>query len=111
MASQRLTLGIDEDSVSILDSFKEEAANIGADVGASFSHIAGMRLLILGLSQRAYKIRERPKVHASFGDKVGHSKAGDIDSGRAWKSLRRASDLVCPIDLRLCKLGHSADGV
>ncbi|TYJ51830.1 hypothetical protein B9479_007589 [Cryptococcus floricola] len=69
----RLTLGIDDDERSILDSFREEVGNIGSD--------------------RGYKIRERPVVRASYNDKVAHSRAGDIDSGKAWKALRRPSDL------------------
>ena len=32
----RLTLGIDEDEISILDSFREEAAHIGSDVSKSW---------------------------------------------------------------------------
>ncbi len=32
VANQQLTLGIDEDTPSILDAFTEEAANIGAEV-------------------------------------------------------------------------------
>lgn len=32
MNGHTLTLGIDEDAVSMLDAFQEEAANIGADV-------------------------------------------------------------------------------
>ncbi|ORX34827.1 hypothetical protein BD324DRAFT_635198 [Kockovaella imperatae] len=73
LANPRLTLGIDEEGVSILQSFNEEAANIGAD--------------------RAYRVREKPMVHASFGDKITHSGAGDLASGRAWRSIRRPSDM------------------
>ncbi|KAK8845595.1 hypothetical protein IAR55_006311 [Kwoniella newhampshirensis] len=69
----RLTLGIDDDQQSILDAFREEMSNIGSD--------------------RGYKVREKPVFRASYHEKVGHSKAGDIDSGKAWKSLRRPSDL------------------
>jgi serine/arginine repetitive matrix protein 2 len=42
--------------------------------------------------QRGYKIRERPKIKA--GDKVGHGAGGDIDKGKAWRALRRPSDMV-----------------
>jgi hypothetical protein len=45
------------------------------------------------VTQRAYKVREKPKVHASF-DNIAHSKAGDLDTGKAWRSLRRPSDIV-----------------
>lgn len=39
-------------------------------------------------------MREKPKVKA-YGDKIGHSRTGgDIDSGKAWRSLRRPSDMV-----------------
>ncbi|WWD22543.1 hypothetical protein CI109_107036 [Kwoniella shandongensis] len=69
----RLTLGIDDNERSILDQFREEMTNIGSD--------------------RGYKIREKPTVRASYHEKIGHNKAGDIDSGKAWKSLRRPSDL------------------
>lgn len=41
MANPRLTLGIDEDSNSILDAFSQEAAHIGADVSRSCSFDSG----------------------------------------------------------------------
>jgi hypothetical protein len=33
-------------------------------------------------------------IYASSDDKIKHNKAGDVDSGRAWKQLRKASDMV-----------------
>nr|XP_019014530.1 uncharacterized protein I206_00612 [Kwoniella pini CBS 10737]OCF53311.1 hypothetical protein I206_00612 [Kwoniella pini CBS 10737] len=67
----RLTLGIDSDQQSILDAFREEITQI----------------------DRGYKVREKAVVRASYHDKVRHNKAGDIDSGKAWKQLRRPSDM------------------
>ncbi|WVO16780.1 hypothetical protein L204_104464 [Cryptococcus depauperatus] len=69
----RLTLGIDDDERSILDSFRQEVANVG--------------------SERGYKIRERPVVRASYADKMSQSNAGDLETGKAWKALRRPSDI------------------
>ncbi|WWC58165.1 uncharacterized protein I303_100701 [Kwoniella dejecticola CBS 10117] len=67
----RLTLGIDDDQQSILDAFREEITQM----------------------DRGYKVREKAVVRASYHDKVRHNKAGDIDSGKAWKQLRRPSDM------------------
>ncbi|WVQ93585.1 hypothetical protein IAU59_000660 [Kwoniella sp. CBS 9459] len=72
MGNPRLTLGIDDDQQSILDAFREE----------------------INSKDRGYKVRERAVVRASYHDKVGHSKAGgDIDSGKAWRTLRKPSDM------------------
>lgn len=49
------------------------------------------------LGQRRYKVREKKVPSTKYdGDKIGHNKAGDIDSGssRAWRQLRRPSDMV-----------------
>ena len=76
-AQPRLTLGF-KDNESMLDAFKDETDNIG--------------------TERKYKVREKKVIGAKYdGDKVGHNKAGDIDSGasRAWRQLRRPSDMVC----------------
>jgi hypothetical protein len=41
-------------------------------------------------------VREQHQtIYASSKDKVGHNAAGDVDSGKAWKQLRKASDMVC----------------
>ncbi|WVR03570.1 hypothetical protein IAU60_000562 [Kwoniella sp. DSM 27419] len=72
MGNPRLTLGIDADQQSILEAFREEIND----------------------KDRGYKVRERPVVKASYNDKVGHSEAGgDIDKGKAWRTLRRPSDM------------------
>nr|XP_019048757.1 hypothetical protein I302_02531 [Kwoniella bestiolae CBS 10118]OCF27687.1 hypothetical protein I302_02531 [Kwoniella bestiolae CBS 10118] len=67
----RLTLGIDDDQQSILDAFREEITQM----------------------DRGYKVREKAVVRASYHDKIRHNKAGDIDQGKAWKQLRRPSDM------------------
>lgn len=43
-----------------------------------------------------YQLRERDGIiYASAGEKVKHiHKAGDVDRGRAWRAVRRASDMV-----------------
>ncbi|KAL7418687.1 Bud site selection protein bud4 [Cryptotrichosporon argae] len=78
----RLTLGMDDEEKSILESFKEEVDQIGQN--------------------RGYRVREKPAGRATFAtpaaathaDKVSHSRAsGDIDRGRAWRTLRRPSDM------------------
>ena len=47
------------------------------------------------LFQRQYRVREQHQtIYASSDDKIKHNKAGDVDSGRAWKQLRKASDMV-----------------
>ncbi|KAF8518208.1 hypothetical protein JB92DRAFT_2903861 [Gautieria morchelliformis] len=44
---------------------------------------------------RMYKLRERENtIYASSDDKVSHmSQAGDIDNGKAWRTVRRPSDM------------------
>ncbi|RSH82804.1 Bud site selection protein bud4 [Saitozyma podzolica] len=85
----RLTLGLG-DQQSIAEAFSEEAANIG--------------------SNRAYKVKEKPKVHASF-DRIAHSKAGDLDTGKAWRSLRRPSDInEHAAELRAMKAREASNG-
>ncbi|OXG24431.1 hypothetical protein C361_02285 [Cryptococcus neoformans Tu259-1] len=69
----RLTLGIDDEERSILDAFREEVDHIG--------------------SERGYKVRELPVVRASYNGKIAHSNAGNLEVGKAWKALRRPSDL------------------
>lgn len=46
--------------------------------------------------QRKYQLRERGStIYASADDKVSHmSRAGDVDSGKAWRTVRRPSDMV-----------------
>ncbi len=44
--------------------------------------------------QRGYKVRERHVKPASYVSMVSHPKAGDIERGKAWRSLRRPSDIV-----------------
>ena len=49
-----------------------------------------------------YKLRERENtIYASSDDKVSHmSRAGDIDNGKAWRTVRRPSDMASPRLLR-----------
>lgn len=51
-----------------------------------------MRLLTS--NKRGYKVRERPVVRASYNGKIAHSNAGNLEVGKAWRALRRPSDLV-----------------
>lgn len=53
-------------------------------------------VLISGLLKRMYKLRERENtIYASSDDKVSHmSQAGDIDNGKAWRTVRRPSDMA-----------------
>ncbi|EIW73323.1 hypothetical protein TREMEDRAFT_73045 [Tremella mesenterica DSM 1558] len=69
----RLTLGIRSDRRSMLDAFEEETRDID--------------------STRKYKIKEKPMVRATYTETFSHTRAGDLDSGRAWRQLRRPSDL------------------
>lgn len=49
--------------------------------------------------QRTYELREHEVVYASSSaeESISHmSDVGDIDSGRAWKAVRRPSDMVSP---------------
>ncbi|KAJ9095988.1 hypothetical protein QFC21_005351 [Naganishia friedmannii] len=62
-----------EDSTSILTAFEKE--------------------LNVRNTDRAYKVREHVTVYASADDKVKHNKAGDVDKGRAWRQVRKASDI------------------
>ncbi|KAJ9121540.1 hypothetical protein QFC22_002158 [Naganishia vaughanmartiniae] len=62
-----------EDSTSILTAFEKE--------------------LNVRNTDRAYKVREHGTVYASADDKIKHNKAGDVDKGRAWRQVRKASDI------------------
>lgn len=68
-----LTLGIDEDSASILESVRDEFDNIGTD--------------------RGYRVREqRRQIRATYTGGPA-TKAGDLETGRAWRPVRRPSDM------------------
>ncbi|KAI0782988.1 hypothetical protein C8Q75DRAFT_811215 [Abortiporus biennis] len=44
--------------------------------------------------QTKYHIRERETIYASSDDRVAHiGDAGDVDEGRAWRTIRRPSDM------------------
>ncbi|WVQ80948.1 hypothetical protein IAT38_003055 [Cryptococcus sp. DSM 104549] len=76
MGNPRLTLGIDDEERSILEAFREETANAG--------------------SGRGYKVRERHVVRATYKERERlppSNAAGDLEVPKAWKSLRRPSDL------------------
>lgn len=85
----RLTLGLGDDNQSVLEAFKEETSMIGSDV--SIHSRCVWRWLTRG--QKAYRVRERPVVKSSY-DQIRHNRAGDIDEGKAWRSVRRPSDIV-----------------
>jgi hypothetical protein len=48
------------------------------------------------LLQRTYFLRERPEtIYAAYDQKINHrGLAGDVDSGKAWRTVRRPSDMV-----------------
>lgn len=62
-----------EDSTSILTAFEKELNDRN---GA-----------------KPYTVREHKTVYASADDKVKHNIAGDIDKGRAWRQVRKVSDI------------------
>lgn len=54
-----------------------------------FTDVPGLRL------QKRYRARERSEViYANDGKISSLSSAGDIDHGRAWRRVRRVSDMV-----------------
>jgi hypothetical protein len=48
-------------------------------------------------AQRGYRVKERPAVKARYGP-IGHGVSGDVHGGKAWRSLRRPSDMVSRLD-------------
>ena len=71
--------------MSLLDTFKfEESTSILSAVEKEFNDRNGAK---------PYTIREHKTVYASADDKVKHNIAGDVDKGRAWRRLRKASDI------------------
>ena len=46
--------------------------------------------------QMNYQVREREEmIYAADADNISHiGDAGDIDSGKAWRTVRRPSDMV-----------------
>ena len=43
--------------------------------------------------QRGYKTRERKVQPGAYSGTVTHPKAGDIERGKAWRQVRRPSDI------------------
>lgn len=56
-----------------------------------------MHPVLTKLIQRKYLVHERPEtIYAAYDQKVSHhGVAGDVDSGKAWRTVRRPSDMVC----------------
>lgn len=73
ITSPRLTLGLGDDNESILDSVRDE-----------FDHIG---------SQRGYRVRERSNVRVTYTGSLNESQAGDLQVGKAWRPVRRPSDM------------------
>jgi hypothetical protein len=86
-AQPRLTLGFN-DAESMLDAFKDETDRIGSEVRSC------TRVVDKADVKRRYKVKEK-KVASKY-DGLSHGRAGDIDAGasRAWRQLRRPSDMV-----------------
>ena len=72
-SNPRLSLGINTEDISMLQAFNEQAANIGTD--------------------RGYKVKEKAGIKASY-DKLGHGRTRSEAEAKAWRSLRRPSDMV-----------------
>ena len=71
--------------MSLLDTFKfEESTSILSAFEKELNDRNGAK---------PYTIREHKTVYASADDKVKHNIAGDVDKGRAWRQLRKASDI------------------
>ncbi|TFY80793.1 hypothetical protein EWM64_g3217 [Hericium alpestre] len=63
-----------------------------------------------GASQTKYHVRQREgTIYASADvETVSHMKsAGDVDTGKAWRTVRRPSDMVCPF--HLCRAYYVTD--
>lgn len=69
----RLTLGLADDNESILDSVRDEIEHIG--------------------STRGYRVRDRGHVRATYTDGIKGSAAGDLETNKAWRPVRRPSDM------------------
>lgn len=71
--------------MSLLDTFKfEESTSILTAFEKELNDRNGAK---------PYTIREHKTVYASADDKVKHNIAGDVDKGRAWRQVRKASDI------------------
>lgn len=74
-----------DNRMSLLDTFRFEDSS---SILTAFEKEINVRN-----TDRAYKVREHGTVYASADDKVKHNKAGDVDKGRAWRQVRKASDI------------------
>lgn len=74
-----------DNRMSLLDTFRFEDSS---SILTAFEKELNVRN-----TDRAYKVREHGTVYASADDKVKHNKAGDVDKGRAWRQVRKASDI------------------
>lgn len=90
----RVTLGLDDDAVSILDSFRDETFDDS-------------------VSEKHYRIREeRRQVRATYtGSGSLSSRSGDTDSIKAWRPIRRPSDMhEHSIELRAAREREAREG-
>lgn len=74
-----------DNRMSLLDTFKFEDST---SILSAFEKELNERN-----SVKPYTVREHKTVYASADDKVKHNVAGDVDKGRAWRQLRKASDI------------------
>lgn len=74
-----------DNRMSLLDTFKFEDST---SILSAFEKELNERN-----SVKPYTVREHKTVYASADDKVKHNIAGDVDKGRAWRQLRKASDI------------------
>lgn len=74
-----------DNRMSLLDTFKFEDST---SILSAFEKELNERQ-----SVKPYTVREHKTVYASADDKVKHNIAGDVDKGRAWRQLRKASDI------------------
>ncbi len=80
---------------SMLHAIEDEMKHIASEVGPLEKYSGGHAHWHAFGVQRPYRVREqRQKIVARSDDKVKHNGAGDIDEGKAWRQLRRPSDIV-----------------
>ncbi len=86
---------------SMLDNLQEELENITSDVSVKCTECGSVIQLNYNSSaQRAYRIHEQHQtVYASATSKIQTTEAGDTDSGKAWRQLRKPSDMVSNVEV------------
>ena len=89
------------EEVPLADSIARELRKSGGPSKGVCDFLVYHRLLLMINSHQKYHVREHEgTIYASSdADKVTHiGNVGDVDSGKAWRTVRRPSDMVCHLE-------------